>query len=392
MGTLEVGVVIAGAGARGAYEAGLLSHVLPEIAERSQAEGKVARFWFIGTSAGSLNSVLIASRAPRITPDHTPEEVRARWAAVMDEVAEVWGSVSEDRVFGLRPDGRLLAAATRLLPLAHLPLTSLLNTDPLTKLAQDRSMVDWDRLHRNVADGLVGAVGAATTARDGRTVVFLHKHGDPAGLPRDEKRDIDYVDCPDGIRDQHVLASSAIPVAFPPQRITEPAEWAGWYYDGGVRLNTPLKPAIKLGLRHLVIAGTHPEYYHREERPDPGLPCPEVDEATIPVANQIMADQLIQDLQTLRSRNDEHPGEPIRYLFAGPATFDALADLARNTPTHWTVARQASKMLSTAARDELSSYLLFDPGYLSASVEAGRTRAHEAGVASQQGAGIDWRQ
>ena len=392
MGTIEIGVVIAGAGARGAYEAGLLSHVLPEIAERSQAEGRVARFWFIGTSAGSLNSVLIASRAPRITPEHTPDEVRVRWTEAMHEVTDVWGSVSEDRVFGLRPNGRLLAAASRLVPLAHLPLTSLLNTDPLKKLAQDTSIVDWDRLHRNVEDGLVGCVGAATTARDGRTVVFLHKHGDPAGLPRDEKRDIDYVDCPTGIRDQHVLASSAIPVAFPPQRITEPSEWTGWYYDGGVRLNTPLKPAIKLGLEHLIIVGTHPENYHREELPDPNLPCPEVDEATIPVANQIMADQLIQDLQTLRSRNAEQPDTPIRYLFAGPATFDALGDLARNTPTHWTVAKQASRVLSAAARDELSSYLLFDPGYLRASVEAGKVRAREADVPEGDSTTIGWHQ
>ena len=62
----------------------------------------------------------------------------------------------------------------------------------------------------------------ATTARDGRTVVFLHRHDGGASLPRDARRDIDYVDCPAGIEAQHVLASSAIPVAFPPQRITQP--------------------------------------------------------------------------------------------------------------------------------------------------------------------------
>ncbi len=211
-----------------------------------------------------------------------------------------------------------------------------------------------------------------------------------APIPRDVRRDIDYVDCPAGIEAQHVLASSAIPVAFPPQRITRPQEWQGWYYDGGVRLNTPLKPAIELGLRHLVIVGTHPDRYDRDELPDPNRACPEVDEAMVPVANQIMADQLIQDLQTLRSRNRVQPRKATQYLFAGPATFDALADLARNTPTHWTFAGQLRRLLSAEARDELSSYLLFDPGYLSASVEAGRIRAEEAAVLGTDEGAVNW--
>ena len=388
--TLEIGVVIAGAGARGAYEAGLLAYLLPEIAARTQAEGKVARFWFIGTSAGSLNSVLIASRAPQVTPEHAPAEVRAMWTATMDEVARVWGSVSEGQVIAPLPNGRLLAALTRLLPAGRLPLTSLLNTDPLHRLARNPEIVDWDQLHRNVEGGTVGAVGAAATARDGRTVVFLHRYGGGAPIPRDDARDIDYADCPAGIDADHVLASSAIPVAFPPQRIAQPQEWEGWYYDGGVRLNTPLKPAITLGLQHLVIVGTHPDRYDRDRRPDPALPCPEVDEATVPVANQIMADQLIQDLQTLRSRNRVQPRRATKYLFAGPATFDALADLARNTPTHWTFAGQLRRLLSPRARDELSSYLLFDPGYLSASVAAGRVRAEEASVLGGDSEAVGW--
>jgi len=42
----------------------------------------------------------------------------------------------------------------------------------------------------------------------------------------------------------HVLASSAIPVAFPPVQVSDPGPAAGWYVDGGVRLNRPLHPAV----------------------------------------------------------------------------------------------------------------------------------------------------
>ncbi len=390
MDTFEIGVVIAGAGARGAYEAGLLAHLLPRIASRVQHGGQVARFSFVGTSAGSLNSVLIASRAPRVAPGDSPQEVQAMWAEAMDQVTQVWGGIHERQVIGLLSPGRLREALGQALTHRRWPWFSVLSVDPLEDLANDPAIVDWGQLHQRVAQGTVGGVGVAVTGRDGRTVIFLDRHGEHEPIPRDPARDIDYVHCPGGILGEHVLASSAIPCLFPAQRITSPPQWQGWYHDGGVRLNTPLKPAIKLGLRHLLIVGTHPDRYDREELPDPGLPRPEADEAAVPVANQVMADQLIQDLQTLRSRNAAQPSEAVRYLFAGPASFDTLADLAGATTTRWTLASVLRAVLSPAARDELSSYLLFDPGFLQASATAGRVRAEEAGVLGP-GQEIGWR-
>ncbi len=388
--TFEIGVVIAGAGARGAYEAGLLAHLLPEIASRVQETGQVARFSFVGTSAGSLNSVLIASRAPRVTPDHSPPEVHAMWTEAMGQVTRVWGGIHEHHVIALLSPGRIREALGQLVLRHRWPWYSLLSVDPLEDLARDPDVVDWGQLHQRVAEGTVGAVGVAVTGRDGRTVIFLDRHGEHQPIPRDDTRDIDYARCPDGILGEHVLASSAIPCLFPAQRITTPSVWAGWYYDGGVRLNTPLKPAIKLGLRHLLIVGTHPDRYVHDGLPNPTSAAPEIDEAAVPVANQVMADQLIQDLQTLRSRNKAQPTEPVRYLFAGPPTFHTLADLAGRTPTSWTFARMLRTALGPAARDELSSYLLFDPGYLQASVDEGRTRA-EAASGLGPGSAIGWR-
>ena len=58
----------------------------------------------------------------------------------------------------------------------------------------------------------------------------------PVGLPRA------VVVTPAHITPQHVLASAAIPVVFPPVFIR-----AELICDGGLRLNTPLSPAIHLG-------------------------------------------------------------------------------------------------------------------------------------------------
>ncbi len=376
----QIGVIIAGAGARGAYEAGLLAHLLPEIAARTQAEGYLPRFSFLGTSAGSLNAALIASRAPEVSSADTPDQVRDAWASAMVAVTEIWGGISEGDVLSRRPSGRLLGAARRVVPGLHGQLVSVFNVEPLVRLAHDPRVVDWAALHQRVADGSVSAVGAAVTARDGRTVLFLDRRDRTRGLPRDDTRDIDYVDTNDGLTPEHVLASSAIPAAFPAQRISQPAEWAGWYYDGGVRLNTPLKPAITLGLEHLLIVGTHPARYERTAVPDPGQDSPEIDEAVIPIANQLMVDQLVQDLQTLRSRNALPGATPIRYLFAGPPAFDTLAELSRTRASQLSATRLLRQLLAGAARWELSSYLLFDRGYLTASVMAGRERAADPDV------------
>ena len=307
----------------------------------------------------------------------------------MTQVAGVWRGVTEGRVLGPRPSGRLLGALTRALPLVHFPLVSVLNVDPLVDLAHDPAIVDWQALHQQVTDGTVGAVGAATTGRDGRTVVFLDRHDTTRPLPRDDRRDIDYVDLPDGLSAPHMLASSAIPAIFPAQRITQPPEWTGWYYDGGVRLNTPLKPALALGLDHLVIVGTHPDTYDRATRPDPTMAGPEIDEAVVPIANQLMADQLVQDLQTLRRRNTLPGSTPMRHLFAGPPGFDTLADLSRTTATGLSATRVLRGMLAGPARWELSSYLLFDPGYLTAAIEAGAPTGRDPAVLPD-GPAIPW--
>jgi NTE family protein len=372
---LDVGVVVAGAGARGAYEAGLLAHLLPEVAARSQAEGRVVRFSFIGTSAGALNAALIASRAPRIGVDADPHDVRTRWADTMTEVGQVWRRLTEGHILGPRLSGRLIGALTRALPLIHLPLVSALDVNPLVELTSDHSVIDWPGLHDRVNDRTIGAIAVTTTARDGRTVLFLDRHDGIIDLPRDRLRDVDYVDVTDGLAAQHVLASSAIPALFPAQWIDTPEDWAGWYVDGGVRLNTPLKPALALGLDHLVIVGTHPGRYDRPARPDQGPSSPEIDEALLPVVNQLMVDQLIQDMETLRRRNTLSGSTVVKHVFAGPPGFDTLADLSRTTATNLGATRLLRGMLTGPARWELSSYMLFDPGYLGAAFESGRSRA-----------------
>jgi NTE family protein len=66
--------------------------------------------------------------------------------------------------------------------------------------------------------------------------------------PSDDRRGIDYVATRLAV--EHVQASSAIQSLFPAVAVDD-----RWYGDGGVRLNTPLKLALKLNAGRLVVIG-----------------------------------------------------------------------------------------------------------------------------------------
>ena len=63
-------------------------------------------------------------------------------------------------------------------------------------------------------------------------------------------RDPTIVPRPTRLLPTHALASAAIPLLFPAVRVA-----STYYADGGLRLNTPLAPALRLGAdRVLVVA------------------------------------------------------------------------------------------------------------------------------------------
>src|SRR5436189_221140 len=90
----------------------------------------------------------------------------------------------------------------------------------------------------------------ATAAATSRSVVFYEGKGRPR---KDNRRAIDYF--PTSLHLQHVMASSAIPLAFPAVEISKarrPPE-TRWFFDGGTRLNTPIKPALRLGADRVIV-------------------------------------------------------------------------------------------------------------------------------------------
>ena len=140
-------------------------------------------------------------------------------------------------------------------------------------------------------------------------------------------RAIDYVATP--LAPEHVLASAAIPGAFPAVEVRRPREAKGWYGDGGVRLNAPLKPALELGADRVIVIGLNSSVTagERPARPDA------IDGAA-QLLQVVLGDQIADDVATLATVNEtlvpsgssagsaraRHGGRrTIPYIFIAPA-------------------------------------------------------------------------
>jgi NTE family protein len=232
--------VLSGGGARGAFQVGVVRGILDVLADSGM---RYAPFNVLcGTSVGAINASYMASRAE--IPD-----------LAIDGLVEAWKSLKlvdhlRVNLRGLFGAGLLGAAAALERDddapesTAPVPARALLDALPLADLVQKQ--VAFDQLHQNVARGVVHAlVITALEIASGRTTLFIEAPPQVAFPPsRDPRRNIRRE--PIGL--QHVLASAALPLVFPPRRIHGEA-----YCDGGVRFNTPIAPAIRAGADRIVV-------------------------------------------------------------------------------------------------------------------------------------------
>jgi NTE family protein len=234
-------IVLSGGGARGAYEAGVLRFLLDDFPERTGLE---PRFDIVcGTSVGAIHACYVAG---------TAEGVPGRGQKLVD----IWRELKVDEVFRFTP-GSLISLPRKLLRMRRLAeqlkagqrpdrLFGILDTGPLEQLVLDA--IPWQNIRRNLRDGLVEAVCiAATQIATGRAVVFVEQISNdlPSWVTETNIRMQ-----PIRLMPVHALASAAIPLLFPAVRVG-----SRYYADGGLRLNTPLAPAVRMGANRVLVIG-----------------------------------------------------------------------------------------------------------------------------------------
>jgi len=231
--------VLPGAGARGAYQVGVLKAVARLLPERAPNPFSV----ICGTSAGAINAAVLAGRA-------------ANFERAVADMEEVWGNFSADQVYRaddwtmLKTSLHWLAAAV-FGGLGVRNPAALLDNSPLRALLQRN--VRFDGIARAIEQGHLDAIAVTASAyATARSVTFFQARPELAAWSRVRR-----IGRATPLTVDHLMASAAVPFVFPPVQI------AGEFYgDGSMRHRAPLSPAIHLGADRMLIVGV------RDERPD----------------------------------------------------------------------------------------------------------------------------
>ncbi len=241
----RIALVLSGGGARGAYEAGVLSylfdHVYPKLPPGFEFD------LVSGTSVGAIHAGFVAASA-----DLDPA-TRSRM------LIETWEGMALDRVMQVSA-GDVLGVPLRAAGVGALMrggrseapelIGGLVDIAPLERLVEER--IPWAGLRGNLAAGRPGALCVACTdIHNGHVTVFIDGQLTDTTAWRNDP----YAHAISAeITARHVRASAAIPFLFPAVRIGD-----SYYLDGGLRVNTPLSPALRLQADRALVIGLKTE-------------------------------------------------------------------------------------------------------------------------------------
>jgi NTE family protein len=248
-------------------------------------------------------------------------------------------------------------------------LYGLLNTRELERLVVQA--IPWRRIRGNVQSGRVDAVCiAATQIGTGRVVVFMETH--ERKIPR-WTRDPNIVPRATRLLPTHALASAAIPLLFPAVRVA-----STYYADGGLRLNTPLAPALRLGADRVLVVGKLLNALLLDHL-DTDLARMHVMNEMIENGEKAFGSEFIDRINAVAIERRGQSFRKIHDLVIRPSA--DLGVLAGQAIQSLSRKRSRSPLIRIAARNlggsqrspesDLLSYLLFDGEYLAPLAELG---------------------
>ena len=355
-------LVLPGAGARGAYQVGVLKAIAEFLPPQSPNPFAVIS----GTSAGAINGAVLASHAGHFQ----------RAVAAMEQV---WANFSAEQVFRTDSWTMLKSSLHWFATLVFGGLgpsnpNSLLDCSPLEELLA--KSIRFGRIGRALDCGQLDALAVTASAySSARSVTFFQARDAVSPWARVRR-----IGRPAKIGVEHLLASAAVPFIFPPVKIG-----SEYYGDGSMRHGAPLSSPIHLGADRLLVIGV------RDERPDPepraGLAGKPPTFAALAgyMLDTLFMDGLYTDLERVTRMNlvlEQLGTDKLKPPIATLRPLHTLVILPRED-LRSVAARYAHELplplrlllkgLGAMNRDgmQLVSYLLFESGFTRALIEMG---------------------
>lgn len=334
---------LAGGGARGAYQVGVLK-AIDEI-----LKVKVFPFDMLsGVSVGSVNASVLASYAHDF-----PEAVK--------RLDTLWQSIHCDHVFNVS-NYQLGKSVIR--NISHFVVRQnhsgyLLDTSPLRELILREG--DFYLLSNNIHQGNLETMEVQCSCYDNGQTVSFYQHEEPFEdwfYPRHMSKS-------SKITPDHILASSALPLFFPPVKVD-----TYHYGDGSLGLVAPLRGCIRFEMNRIMILGTRqaPSFAEAEL-----AEAHRIDFAQIlgAMMNGLFVDNLDRDIELVNRMNDiarlltlwrkhQSTWRPIQTLYLRPSMDMAAIAQAqyRSMPS---LLRFLLNMLGAKSQSgDLLSFLLFE--------------------------------
>lgn len=375
----KIGLVLTAGGARGAYQAG----VLKKISELKVKKKKFPFQILTGASAGALNAAYCAAGA-------------SDFNRMTDDLIGFWSKLKTKNVYSTNMVELTRRAMTWVKDLSLGGFMgggnaqSLLDSRPLHEFL--KTHLPFDKIKAQIDKQSVDALAiTATSYHSGKSITFIQSAFPPKHWNKSRKLSVSTP-----IQLEHVCASAAIPVLFPPVLVDSPVEKA-YFGDGALRLTAPLSPAIRLGAEKIFAIGIRSQRTRpANDQEDAALAekQPALAQVLGVILNSIFLDHLDTDLEHLNRMNElvsfipnservlpkgmSEPMKRVDCLVLHPSV--NVSEIAEAHARH--VPRMIRYLLeglgtSKAESADLMSYLLFDSHFTQALVQVGYRDAYQ---------------